>query len=184
MASNPDETYPKGKLLERNQVYSGKIVDLIVDEIELSGVKHIREVVRHPGGVVVIGELDDGRIPFVRQRRYPMDRVLLELPAGKIDPGEPPELSAAREMEEETGYRPERLNHVFSFYATPGFCDELLHLYHTDQLIATEPRLEADEDLEIEFYTLDEALEMANRGQILDAKTLTAIFWLKWRKTR
>lgn len=173
-----------GKLLERRRVFSGKIVDLVVDQVELDGQPHQREVVRHPGGVVVLGELDDGRIPFVRQMRYPLQTDLLELPAGKIDPGELPEVGAAREMEEETGFRPLNMALVCRFYSTPGFCDELLHLYHSDSLQPTSANLETDEEIALEFHRLDEAIELALDGKIVDAKTLVALFWLDWKKRR
>lgn len=179
-----EREFPRGRLLQRRRVYTGKIVDFEVDRLERDGREYIREVVRHPGGVVVIAELEDGRIPFVRQLRYPMDRPLLELPAGKIDPGEDPERGAAREMEEETGYRPRRMTHVFDFYSTPGFCDELLHLYHSDSLERVPRRLDADEDIDLAFLGLDEAIEMGCRGEILDAKTLVALYWLYWKKRR
>ncbi len=174
--------FHRGKLIERDRLYSGKIVDLIVDRIEIEGRPHLREVVRHPGGVVVIGELADGRIPFVRQHRYPMDQALLELPAGKIDDGEEARSSAAREMEEETGYRPRSLEFVCRFYSTPGFCDELLHLFHSDNLEATRTNRDAGEQIELEFHSLEKALEMAVRGEIVDAKTLVALFWLDWKR--
>ncbi|MDA2938284.1 NUDIX hydrolase [Acidobacteria bacterium AH-259-A15] len=170
--------------VNRKHLYSGKIVDLIVDTIEVKGKQYIREVVRHPGGVVILAQLEDGRIPFVRQLRYPMDKVLLELPAGKLDPGEEPEVSARRELEEETGLRAEFLKHIFSFYPTPGFCDEFLHLYYTNRVQETSTNLEQDEDIVVEFYRLEEAIDMSLRGEIIDAKTLLALFWLYWKKLR
>lgn len=177
------EEFPRGQLLQRDTVYSGRIVELVVDTIQLDGKEHLREVVRHPGGVVFLGELENGLIPFVRQHRYPMNQVLLELPAGKIDLDEEPAVSAAREMEEETGLRPLETQHVCSFYATPGFCDEKLHLFHSSKLQESNPNLESDEHLVVEFHTLDEALDMVLRGQIQDAKTLVALFWLHWKRT-
>ncbi len=171
-----------GRLLQRDHLYSGKIVGLVVDRIEIGGREQIREVVRHAGGVVVLGELPDGRIPFVRQVRYPMDLALLELPAGKIDTGEQAQPCAAREMEEETGYRPASLQFVCSFYSTPGFCDELLHLFHSDSLQQTQPRHEDGEEIEVEFHSLEEALELVSSGGIVDAKTILALYWLYWKK--
>ncbi len=168
--------------MERNHVYSGRIVDLIVDKIEVKGQETIREVVRHPGGVVVLVDQADGTIPFVRQNRYPMGKDLLELPAGKLDPGEDPRDSAARELEEETGLKPEYLDHVASFYTSPGFCDELLHLYYTNRVLTTQTRFDHDEEISIERYSLDEAIELCNRGEIQDAKTLIALFWLYWKR--
>ncbi|MEE8349442.1 MAG: NUDIX hydrolase [Acidobacteriota bacterium] len=167
----------------RKHVYSGKIVDLIVDTIDVQGKPAIREVVRHPGGVVILAEMEDGRIAFVRQHRYPLDQKLLELPAGKLEPQEEPEISAARELEEEIGFRPDFLEHVFSFYSTPGFCNELLHLYYTNRLQETSANPEEGEDLVVEFYSLEEAIEMTGRGEITDGKTILALFWLQWRRS-
>lgn len=172
----------RGKLLKKEKVYSGRIIDLEVDQIRINGRQFIREVVRHPGGVVILAEVEKDRIPFVRQHRYPMNRELLELPAGKLDAGEEPVISAARELEEETGFRPLDLKHVLSFYSSPGFCDELLYLFYTEEVIRTAPKLEFDEDLVVEFYSLSDAIEMVAHGEILDAKTTAALFWLAHRK--
>ncbi len=166
----------------RKHVYSGKIVDLVVDTLDVRGKPAIREVVQHPGGVVILAEMEDGRIAFVRQHRYPLDQELLELPAGKLEPQEEPEVSAARELEEEIGFRADFLEHVFSFYSTPGFCDELLHLYYTNRLEKTSAKPDEGEDLVVEFYSLEEAIEMTGRGEIRDGKTLLALFWLQWRR--
>lgn len=168
-------------LIESRRLYSGKIVGLEVDRVEIDGKEHIREVVRHPGGVVILGQLPDGRIPFVRQHRYPMDKVLLELPAGKLDPGEEPRLSAARELEEETGYRAQDLQLVMRFYSSPGFCDELLSFFYCPRLLPGKSNPEEDEILQVELFDLDEALHMAAAGGILDVKTLLALYWLKTR---
>ncbi len=168
----------------RQNIYSGKILELVVDKIEIQGQECLREVVRHPGGVVILAELPDGRIPFVRQLRYPMQRRLLELPAGKLDGGEEPVAAAGRELEEETGLRPRELEHVTSFYSTPGFCDELLHLYYCSQVQVMEPNPEFDEDISVEMHRLEEAIELSQSGQIVDAKTLVAIFWLYWKRSR
>ncbi len=168
----------------RKNIYSGKIVELVVDQIEVQGRECLREVVRHPGGVVILAELPDGRIPFVRQLRYPMQRHLLELPAGKLDGGEEPVVAAGRELEEETGLRPTQLEHLFSFYSTPGFCDEILHLYYCNQMQVVEPNPEFDEEISIEMHRLEDAIELSQSGQIVDAKTLVAIFWLYWKRNR
>jgi len=157
-------------------------VDLIVDKIEINGREAIREVVKHPGGVVVLVETEDGRIPFVRQTRYPLGKLLLELPAGKLDPGEEPIRSAARELEEETGLRPETLEHVYSFYTSPGFCTELLHLYYTNRFERTASKFDHDEDIVVEYYSLEDALEMCRKGDITDGKTLLALHWLYFKR--
>ena len=160
-------------LVDRKHLYSGKIVELIVDTVNIKGEDRVREVVRHPGGVVILAELPDGRISFVRQLRYPMNQVLLELPAGKLNRGEEPAVSAARELEEETGFRAISLKPVFSYYPTPGFCDELQQ---------GSPNLEPDEDITVEFYRLEEALEMTTDGRINDGKTLLGLLWLDRRR--
>ncbi|HUG43969.1 MAG TPA: NUDIX hydrolase [Acidobacteriota bacterium] len=176
--SEPVDKLQPGKLLKRNVVYEGTIVDLVVDEIEVKGRSTIREVVRHPGGVVVLGEIEPDRIPFVRQYRYPVGKPLLELPAGKIDPQEDPRASAAREFEEETGYRPLELHAVCSFYASPGYCDELLHLFYTDSVEKTAINREFDEEMTLEICSLQEAVDLIHSGEIVDAKTVAAVFWL------
>ena len=168
----------RGKLLSARRVYEGKIVDLEVDEIEISGMQTIREVVRHPGGVVILARDLDGKIPFVRQHRYPLEEDLLELPAGKLDAGEPPEVSAARELEEEVGLRPVSIRKISSFYTSPGFCDELLHFFFADEVEKVDVNPEPDEHLIIEHYSLDQAIQMIADGQIRDGKTITALYWL------
>ncbi len=171
----------RGRLISTRDVYQGKIVDLVVDEIEIAGRRTVREVVRHPGGVVVLALTPDRTIPFVRQHRYPLNRDILELPAGKIDDREDPIRTAARELEEETGFRAESLVRIHSFYSSPGFCDELLHFYFAPEVRKVGANPEFDEHIEIEFYSLDEAVELIEKGQIQDAKTMCAIYWLQNR---
>jgi len=133
----------------------------------------------------VILAIDSGEVLLVEQYRVPLGRFCLELPAGLIGDeteGEDALTSAQRELEEETGFRPRDLRHVMSFYSSPGFCDELLYLYYTRDVLRTAPNLDLDECLVVEFYSLNDAIEMARRGEILDAKTTAALFWLAHRK--
>lgn len=168
----------KLRILESRKVYAGKIVDLIVDRLaNEDGEETIREVVRHPGGVAVVAELD-GEILFVRQRRYPMDVELLELPAGKLDGPEDPEVAANRELEEETGYRASRLRKIGAFFTSPGFCDELLYIYVAEGLQKGSQELEDDEDLQLEQYSLADAIQMIASGEIQDGKTAVGLLWL------
>ncbi len=165
-------------LLERNRLYSGRIIDVHVDHVELpNGQKAIREVVNHPGGAVALAMLPDGRILFVRQPRYPLGLDLLELPAGKLDGGENPAVSVLRELEEETGYRAASARHLTSFYTSPGFCNEQLHLYWAENLQPTRQNLEHDEMIAVELHTLPQALEMTRDGRIQDAKTIIGLLW-------
>ncbi len=145
-------------LVERKHVYSGKVVNLIVEQLKVKERPCLREVIRHPGGVAVLAESKKNGILFVRQHRYPINRSLLELPAGKIDPGESPASTAGRELEEETGFRPRSLEHLFSFYPSPDFCTELLHPYYTNQLEKARQMLEPEEEIVVEAYSLEEAI--------------------------
>ncbi|MBI2821881.1 MAG: NUDIX hydrolase [Acidobacteria bacterium] len=172
----------KLKVLQSSKIYRGRILDLVVDRLEREdGEETVREVVRHPGGVTVVAELD-GRILFVRQRRYPMDRDLLELPAGKLDGQEEPELAARRELEEETGYRATRLHKIGAFFSAPGYCDELLHLYVAEGLEKTARMPDAEEDIHVEQYDLRQAVAMIHSGEICDAKTAVGVLWLALEK--
>lgn len=168
--------------MNRRVVYSGKIVNLVVDDIMINGKEKVREVVQHPGGVGILAEVAPGMIPLVRQHRYPVNRDVLEIPAGKIDPGERPEETAARELEEETGYRPLKIETAFNYYPTPGYCDELLHIYYVSSVEKTRTRFDEDEDLEMETYTLEDAMSMIREGGIKDGKTIAALYWLALRK--
>lgn len=174
----------KHRVLNRRTIYQGKIIDLVVDDIQIDGKEYIREVVRHPGGVVILAQLPDGTIPFVKQHRYPMDEILLELPAGKLDPGEDPARAAGREFEEETGYRAIGLERFLAGYTSPGFCDELLHFFYADRTQPGTVDREEDEIMQVERLSLEEALALADQGKIVDVKTLLALYWLDARRTR
>jgi ADP-ribose pyrophosphatase len=163
-------------LNNRREVYSGRIVNLTVDEITTAnGIKTIREVFHHPGGAAVVPVLPDGRILLVKQFRYPMQEILLELPAGKIDPDETPETTAGRELEEEVGYSAGSLRKIREFYSTPGFCDEKIHLYLAEDLQPCKAGGDHDEDIEVAKFSLSELLELINAARILDAKTIIGI---------
>ncbi len=168
------------QLLDRREVYSGRIIRVGVDQVEMeSGFRTLREVVHHPGGAVALARSPEGKILFVRQPRYPLDRQLLELPAGKLDGGEDPAEAVRRELEEETGYVAERWTHLSSFYSSPGFCTELLHLYLAEGLRPGSIKPEHDEMITVESYTLEESLDLVRRGEIQDAKTILGILWAR-----
>ena len=164
------------RVLATRRVYEGKVLSLDVDEVEEpGGVRAVREVVRHPGSVAVLPVHDDGRIVLVRQYRYPVDAAVWELPAGRLDPGESAEQAARRELEEEVGLRPRRLEALTVFYTTPGFCDETMHLFRATGLASVAARPEADERIEAATFTLSEARGMIERGEIREGKTLVAL---------
>ncbi|HTY38270.1 MAG TPA: NUDIX hydrolase [Bacteroidota bacterium] len=167
------------KTLKSERRYNGKVFSLIVDEVEyLSGRHGVREVAEHPGGAVVVPLLDDGSVLLVRQYRYPVKTELLELPAGKLDPGEDPRVCAARELEEETGYIAGSIRKLTSIFTTPGFCSEQLHIYLATQLTKSPlgQRLEEGElDLVVRQVPLNEIVAMIGRGEIVDGKTICGI---------
>jgi len=164
--------------IDGERVYEGNILDLEVDRVLLaSGNEATREVVRHKGAVVVLPIHDDRRIELVRQYRYPMGEVLLELPAGKLDPGEEPMDCAARELAEETAWKPVEIHELGSFFTTPGFTDEVLHAFIATPLepapdIAQDP----DEAIDNITMTVEEALAACRDGTIRDSKTIATLF--------
>jgi ADP-ribose pyrophosphatase len=164
------------RVLQHRRVHSGKVLDLDVDEVvEPGGIRGIREVIRQRGSVAALPVLADGRVVLVRQYRYAVDAFVWELPAGRRDAGETPEEGARRELEEEVGLRAGTLEPLLVFWTTPGFCDEVMHLFRATGLEPVPPRPEADEKIEPATFTLEEALEMVKRGEIREGKTLVAL---------
>ena len=164
------------RVVSHRRVYAGKVLSLDVDEVEEpGGVRGTREVVRHAGSVVVLAVDAQERIVLVRQYRYPVDDVIWEIPAGRQDPGESPEEGARRELEEEVGATAATVEKLLSFYATPGFCDEEMHLFRATGLRLGTARPDADEHIEARWVSLEEARAMSGRGEVRDAKTLLAI---------
>lgn len=164
------------KTLKSEQVYDGRIVKVFKDNVELSdGQKAYREVVKHSGGVVILAYKDSETILFVRQFRYPMKEVMLELPAGKLEYGEDPFVAAKRELEEETGYQAKKWTELGYVYTSPGYSDEKLYLYKAEDLTYTKQNLDEGEILEPLEMSYDEVLKKINDNEIVDAKTLCAI---------
>jgi ADP-ribose pyrophosphatase len=171
------------KTLSSETIYNGKIINVQLDEVELpNGKTSKRELVYHPGAVAVIALTKEGRMLMVRQFRKPLERSIVEVPAGKLEKGENPEECARRELEEETGYRSENMSHVASFYTSPGFSDELIHLYFTDELTEGQQNTDDDEFVELMAVTLEEALELVRQKEIYDAKTVYAVQYWQLRK--
>lgn len=150
-------------------------VGLRVDTLRFaSGREGTIEVVEHPGGVTILASDRDQRLLLVRQYRHPASRELLELPAGTLEPGETPESCAARELQEEAGYKPGRLERLGGFYLAPGYCTEYQHVFLASDLVAS--RLEGDEEaIYLETASLEEALRLVAAGEIEDAKTVAAL---------
>jgi ADP-ribose pyrophosphatase len=138
------------------------------------------DVVEHPGGVTVLAFDDQDRVLLVRQYRHPVGRPLLELPAGTLEPGESPEHCASRELQEETGYRADRLERLGGFYSAPGYCSEYLYVFLAEGLL--ESKLDGDEeDIRVERHSLAEVNELVAAGEVEDAKTLAALTLLGQR---
>lgn len=167
----------KETLLESNLLFSGRILKLRLDQVSLpDGRSATREVVEHPGAVAIVPINGQGEIILVRQYRHPVGKILLEIPAGKLDPGESPETCAARELEEETGYTAGDLRPLASIYTTPGFSNEKIHIYLARNLTASVQRPDADEFIQVEAYSPGQIKDFLADGRICDAKTMLGIF--------
>lgn len=164
------------KKLSSRQVFDGVVVKLYVDDIELpDGRKSVREVVRHPGAVCVIPVTDEGEVIMVRQFRYAFNQVLLEVPAGKLEPNEDPLDAALRELEEESGVVASKVEHIGEIYTTVAIIDEKIHVYLATGLTYKNAHPDADEFLEVEKIPLKTLVDMVMRGEIKDSKTQIAI---------
>jgi ADP-ribose pyrophosphatase len=162
--------------LEVRSIHRGRVVDLSVEKVRLpNGNICELELIRHPGAAAVVPVDTDGSVLLVRQYRHATGGFLLEVPAGKLDPGEAPESCARREVEEETGHRPGNLLPLGWIYTTPGFTDEKIWLYLATGLEATGQDLQADEVLTVERVPLAEAIAMALSGTIVDSKSVCAL---------
>jgi ADP-ribose pyrophosphatase len=173
------------KTIRKEKIFSGKVVQLYVEDVQLpNGKTSKREVIKHPGAVAIIPITKEGKLVLVRQYRKALERVLVEIPAGKLEKGEEPLATAQRELEEETGYRAQSMRHIVSFYTSPGFADELIHLYMAEGLEKLEDAASLDEDefVDILEVTLEEALEMLEKREIYDAKTAYALQYLQLRR--
>ena len=167
------------------EIYRGKVVHLFVETVTLpNGHTTTLEVIHHPGAAAVVPFFPDGTILMVRQYRHAAGGYLLEIPAGKLDPGEAPEACALRETEEEVGHRAGRLEKLGAILTTPGFTDEIIHLYAGYDLLPTHSATEPDEDLTVLRLPFEEALGRVERGEIRDAKTMAALLLAARRKDR
>ncbi len=164
------------KTLNSKVVYDGKVITVIRDDVEVSdGHKSFREVVLHSGGVVIVALKNDDTILFVKQYRYPLKHVNLELPAGKLELGEDPNEACKRELEEETGYRAKVWQSLGYINTTPGICTEKLYLYLAKDLEFVGEHPDEGEILKNCEYKISEVREMIKSGEINDAKTICAI---------
>lgn len=163
------------KTISTEYKYKGKVIDVKRDEVIVSnGHKSVREVVEHTGGVVILA-LHDKNILLVNQFRYPLKSTSIELPAGKLEKGEDPDIAAKRELEEETGYISNNWTKLGYIYTSPGFCDEKLHLYFAKDLEYKNQHPDEDEILECYEEPIEKVFDMIDNREINDSKTICTI---------
>lgn len=173
------------KTVASEKIFTGKVISLQVDDVELpNGKMSKREIIKHPGAVAIIAVTDEGKIVMVEQYRKALERSIIEIPAGKLEPGEEPLRTAERELEEETGYECREMEHLISFYTSPGFADELVHVFVAHQLAKKEDAAGLDEDEFVELLelTLAEVEQYLQEGKIRDAKTAYAVQYLQLKQ--
>jgi len=169
----------------QRKVQRGVMLEMVTEEVELPGGRRAQlDLIRHPGASAVVPFLSDDEILLIRQYRYAAGGEIYEVPAGKLDPGESPEACAHRELEEETGYRAERLDSLGEILTTPGFTDERIHLFAADGLSPGQQNLDDDEVIQLVPIPLSQALEMVWSGALPDAKSALAILQAAQRRGR
>ena len=166
-------------------IHRGRIITLNAESVTLpNGSRTELEIVHHPGAAAVVPLTATGGVLLIRQYRHAAGGYILEVPAGKLDAGEDPEVCAARELEEEAGVRAGTLQPLGSILTTPGFTDEVIHLYVATELTAGSQALEHDEDLTVEEMPFDTALRLCREGGIRDAKSVCALMLAAWKRGR
>lgn len=176
MSKVSDDALTMPDILARDMVYEGKRINLERMIVRTpNGRETVREVVRHPGAVVILPITEDGKVAFVRNVRVAVDQALLELPAGTLEPPEQPADCAARELIEETGYRAGRIEPLGRFYTGPGFCDEDMHAFVATGLVAGDAAPEAGEQIVVELIDYQDALAMCTDGRLRDGKSIAVL---------
>ena len=162
--------------LKSQKIYDGRILKAFVDEVELTGGNtSIREYVRHSGGAAALF-VKGGRVALVKQFRYVYGKEIYEIPAGKLESDEDPSSAAIRELEEETGYMAKDFCHFLDIYPSPGYTDEVVHIYLVKRAERAEQKLDEGEFLSFEFLPMEQVVKMIESGEICDAKTVAAIY--------
>ncbi len=162
--------------LERKTIYEGRVIKVSVDTVDLpNGMRVPLEIVRHPGGAAVVALDDQHRVCVLRQYRHAAGGYIYELPAGKLEPDEPPDVTIRRELLEEAGMTAAHWESLGAYFSSPGVFTEVIHLYLATQLTPVTARPEADEVFEIQWWPLELAIERARNGELTDAKTIIGI---------
>lgn len=166
------------KILNEEVIYHGNYLNIAKCEVKLPDGNVVkRDIIHHPGAVAILA-VKDGKILLVEQFRYAVNRTLLEIPAGKRNKGEDSRECAIRELEEETGYKAEKLEFLTEILPAPGFCDEVLHLYRAEDLVKGETNPDFDEFINVKEIPVEEFKAMALRGEVMDAKTIAALLYI------
>ena len=167
------------KTLKKSTVYEGDFLIYEKIQVELpDGNTANRDVIRHPGAVAVIAITEDNKMLFVEQYRKALDKITLEIPAGKIDKGESPEKSVVRELEEETGFKSDNIKFLGKIVTAPGFCDEYIHIYLAKDLKTGIKEGDEDEFINVKEFSMEEIKKMILSGEIYDSKTLSALLYV------
>jgi ADP-ribose pyrophosphatase len=173
-----NKKFSKARILRSKVIYKGRVFGVRRDEVlEPGGIRTTREVVTHPGSVVVLPVLPDGRVLLIRQYRHAARRFLWELVAGRIERGETPRRAAARELIEETGYRARRFRVFLDVFPTPGFLEERMYILLAQELTSGDARPEVDEKIISRAFTYIELKQMIRRGKLRDAKTIAGLLY-------
>ena len=170
------------KILSTERIYSGRVVNLEVSQVELpDGKQQMREIIRHSGASAVVALDEDNRVLMVRQYRVAAGKVMLEIPAGLLNSSEDPMAAAVREFQEETGYKPTQIEALGGFHPAPGYTTEYINLYFATGLVESRLAGDADEFIEVDRLTIGEVMALIQSGEITDAKTIIAILLLVQR---
>jgi ADP-ribose pyrophosphatase len=162
--------------ISTQRIFEGRIFSVDLDQVEEPGaVLAQREVTRHRGSVGIVAITGDDKILLVRQYRYPVDAMVWEIPAGRLDAAEAPDRAARRELEEETGFTPAQIEPLSTYWTSPGFCDETMHLFRATQLSPLPARPDPDERIEVSAFAYGEMRALIARGEVREAKTLIAL---------
>ena len=167
---------PPPTVVGSQQIYEGRVIKLRVDDLETTaGLRMRRDIIEHPGAVVIVSVDSEGLIHWVRQYRHATGQSLLELPAGTLEPGESPEPCARRELAEETGFSASKWRPLGGFFTAPGFCSEYIHAFGASDLSPDSAEGDEDEDIELVPLSLDDSLRAIDDGTVVDAKSIAAL---------
>lgn len=167
------------KSIEQKEVFNGKVLKMITEIVELpNGKEGYREIVKHPGAVAVLAINNKGNVVLVEQYRRAVDKILFEIPAGKLEKGENIDIAAQRELEEETGYKARKFTYLGKIYTAPGFTDEVIHIYKAEELYKGEVNRDDDEFINVIEMSIEDIKKDIKEGNILDSKTISSIMFI------